>query len=174
MLRTHFNRCPPLQTREICSSCHTDVRCVPSGGKSWGTLWLQPLAVIVCWIAAPFAQTGLWEGVSLFVWTGVNSALLWFCFSVTPVLVNPILLLTDIFLNATVTVRTKGERSEMFLEAGCKGQVNGYSCANTDSDPYGAARVVESIAIICSHSTGWHSTETTWRSAVSSLCLISH
>lgn len=86
-----------------------------------------------------------------------------------PVLVNPILLLTDIFLNATVTVRTKGEYSEMFLEAGSKGQVNGYLCANTDPDPYGAARAGQSMAVICSHSTGWHNTETTWSSAVSSL-----
>lgn len=125
-----FQKVFPLQTRETCNSCHTGGRCVSSGGKSWGTLRLQPLAVTVSWNAAPFAQKRQWEGVSLFAWTGVNSVLPWFCFSVTPVLVNPILLLTDIFLNATVTIRTKGEYSEMFLEAGCKGQVNGYLCAN--------------------------------------------
>lgn len=56
----------PLQTTESCSCCHTDVRCVPSGGKSWGTLWLQPLAVTVSWNAAPFAQNRQWKGVSLF------------------------------------------------------------------------------------------------------------
>lgn len=96
------------------------------------------------------------------------------CFSVTPILVSPILLLTDISLNATVIYRMRGECSEMFLEASSKGQVNGYLCANTDSDPRGAAGAVESVAIVCSHSAGWHNTETAYGSAVSSLCLISH
>jgi len=49
----------------------------------------------------------------------------------------------------------------MFLEASGEGQVNGYWCANTDSDPRAAASAVASIAIICSHSAGWHNTETT-------------
>lgn len=71
------------------------------------------------------------------------SLLPWPCFSVTPILISPILLLTDISLNATVIYRTRGECSEMFLEARSKGQVNGYLCANTDSDPCSAASVVE-------------------------------
>lgn len=106
-------------------------------------------------------RSSQWDRVSLFAQTGVKSVLPRPCFSVSPILVSPILLLTDIPLNATVICRTRGECSEMFLEASSKGQVNGYLCANTDSDPRRAARVVESVAIICSHSAGWHSTEMT-------------
>lgn len=179
MLRTHFSRS---------SHCRPEKPAVPATQMSGMCLCAFPTYLVgraeglcghspllwLSWNAAPLAQTRQWERVSLFARIGVNSVLPWLCFSATPVLVNPILLLTDIFLNATVIGRTKGECSEMFLEAGCKGQVNGYLCANTDSDPYGAARAVESIAIICSHGTGWHNTEMTWNSAVSSLCLISH
>lgn len=164
-----------------CRSCYSAVKCVPHGGNSRGALWLQPTAVAGCWPAeapslcqsprsSPHTDRAGERG-SLFAEIAEKSVLPWPCFSVAPILASRTVLRTDLSLNVTVICRTRGECSEKCLEADGKGQVNGYVCANTDSDPRGAA---ESAAVICSRGAGRHSAEPTSSSDVSSLCLISH
>ena len=136
-LKSQWTRCQEMPNIHFyspyqanCRWCCSDVTRMPRGGSGGGTSCCNPLPRldVECrsTVALPLPVQLTVHRSSrrerfFFLLRLQRRLLPWPCFSMAPILASRALLLTGLSLNAAVIYKTRGECSEMLLEASSKG-----------------------------------------------------